>query len=189
MPDPHRKRLQHINEAGHLHFPTFSCYERRPLLTNHLFRGWLAESLNKALITHRVQLCVFVFMPEHAHLLLWPQDALYSIADFCHSFKRPFSLRVKNHLVKLDSPLLRRLTIRERPGRMTFRFWQEGGGHDLNVWSEKYIWTKLDYMHNNPVQRGLVRSPDLWKWSSWKAWHQPEEPCDGELPAVTVLKF
>jgi len=189
MADPHRKRLQHFNEPGHLHFLTFSCYERRPLLTNEVFKAWLAESLNKVLVAHRFELSGFVFMPEHVHLLVWPQEEKYSIANFCHSFKQPFSLRVKNHLVKLSSPLVRRLTIRERPGKMAFRFWQEGNGHDLNVWSEKYIWMKLDYMHNNPVLRGLVKSPDLWKWSSWKAWHQPDAPWGKELPAVTVLKF
>ncbi|HLX59952.1 MAG TPA: hypothetical protein VKX17_01600 [Planctomycetota bacterium] len=65
----------------------------------------------------------------------------------------------------------------------------EGGGHDLNVWSEKYIWTKLEYMHNNPVQRRLVSSPDKWRWSSWKRWHRPELPIDPELPNVSVLKL
>jgi putative transposase len=85
--------------------------------------------------------------------------------------------------------LLGKLTIRERPRKTTFRFWQEGGGHDLNVWSEKYIWTKLEYMHNNPVQRRLVSSPDKWNWSSWTRWHRPELPCDPELPNVSVLKL
>jgi len=27
---------------------------------------------------------------------------------------------------------------------------------------------KLDYMHNNPVQRGLVSLPGDWAWSSWR---------------------
>ncbi len=188
-PIPHRKRMQHFNEPGHLHFMTFSCYQRLPLLTNDLFRCWLAECLNKALVVHDVQLSGFVFMPEHVHLLVWPQKEVYSLADFQHSFKQPFSLRIKNRLEAINSPLLEKLTIRERPGKMCFRFWQEGGGHDLNVWSEKYIWTKLEYMHNNPVQRKLVSSPEKWRWSSWKRWHRPELPIDPELPNVSVLKL
>ncbi len=27
---------------------------------------------------------------------------------------------------------------------------------------------KLRYMHRNPVKRGLVESPDLWRWSSYR---------------------
>jgi len=174
---------------GHLHFLTFSCYLRRPLLTNDLFRTWLSETLNKTLAAHDFQLCGFVYMPEHVHMLVWPQKGVYSIAAFQHAFKRPYSLRIKNHLKKLNSPLLQELTIRERPGKLTFRFWQEGGGHDLNVWSERYFWTKLEYMHNNPVQRKLVNSPDEWRWSSWRRWHQPESPIDPALPVVTVVKY
>jgi putative transposase len=186
---PHRKLLQHFNEPGHLHFMTFSCYRRLPLLTNDLFREWLSRALDAALVTHDFQLSGFVYMPEHVHLLVWPQQAPYSMAAFQHAFKRPFSLRVKTHLQKLRSPLLDTLTIRGGPDKIVFRFWQEGGGHDLNVWSEKYIWTKLEYMHNNPVARRLVASPDKWRWSSWKAWNRPEETRDADLPNVTVLKF
>jgi putative transposase len=29
---------------------------------------------------------------------------------------------------------------------------------------------KLRYMHRNPVQRGLVASPELWRWSSFRAY-------------------
>lgn len=159
------------------------------LLTNDLFRTWLARALDKALISHDFELSGFVFMPEHVHLLVYPQQEVYSMAAFQLSFKRPFSLRVKEHLQRVRSPLLEKLTIRERPGKIAFRFWQEGGGHDLNVWSEKYISTKLEYMHNNPVKRRLVTSPHRWRWSSWNIWHRPDVQRDVELPRVTVLKF
>jgi len=28
---------------------------------------------------------------------------------------------------------------------------------------------KLRYLHRNPVKRGLVESPELWRWSSYRA--------------------
>jgi len=37
----------------------------------------------------------------------------------------------------------------------------------MNVWSEKKIQEKLNYMHNNPVKHGLVAQPGDWPWSSW----------------------
>ena len=30
---------------------------------------------------------------------------------------------------------------------------------------------QLDYMHNNPVTRGLVNSPEDWPWSSWRFYY------------------
>ena len=36
---------------------------------------------------------------------------------------------------------------------------------------EKKRLEKLDYMHNNPVKRGLVRSPEEWPWSSYRFYY------------------
>ncbi len=42
--------------------------------------------------------------------------------------------------------------------------------YDFNVWTERKRIEKLRYMHRNPVKRGLVSSPELWKWSSFRAY-------------------
>jgi putative transposase len=39
--------------------------------------------------------------------------------------------------------------------------------YDFNVWSESKFNEKLNYMHANPVKRGLVLHPKDWPWSSW----------------------
>ena len=39
--------------------------------------------------------------------------------------------------------------------------------NDFNVYTEKKKKEKLEYMHSNPVARGLVRHPEDWAWSSW----------------------
>ena len=46
------------------------------------------------------------------------------------------------------------------------RFWQPRF-YDFNVWSAKKRKEKLEYMHRNPVTRGLVEHPRDWPWSSW----------------------
>src|SRR2546426_11287583 len=42
-----------------------------------------------------------------------------------------------------------------------YRVWQRRF-YDLNVWSEKKRLEKLNYMHANPVKRGVVTSPEQW---------------------------
>jgi putative transposase len=37
----------------------------------------------------------------------------------------------------------------------------------MNIWTPKKRDEKLNYMHHNPVKRGLVREPGDWPWSSW----------------------
>ncbi len=46
-------------------------------------------------------------------------------------------------------------------------FWQ-ARFYDFNVWTTKKRVEKLRYMHRNPVQRGLVDSPEQWRWSSYR---------------------
>jgi putative transposase len=46
------------------------------------------------------------------------------------------------------------------------RFWQ-ARFYDFNVYSAKKIREKLEYMHANPVKRGLVENPAEWVWSSY----------------------
>jgi hypothetical protein len=39
---------------------------------------------------------------------------------------------------------------------------------NMNIWSPKKRDEKLNYMHNNPVRRGLVKHPGGRPWSSWR---------------------
>ncbi|HMD86233.1 MAG TPA: hypothetical protein VKO18_16190 [Terriglobia bacterium] len=40
--------------------------------------------------------------------------------------------------------------------------------YDMNIWSEKKQDEKIDSMHNNPAERGLVAHAGDWPWSSWR---------------------
>ena len=51
-------------------------------------------------------------------------------------------------------------------GKRSLRFWQRGGGFDRNLWSARHIWETIDYIHANPVRRGLCDSDCDWHFSS-----------------------
>ena len=42
--------------------------------------------------------------------------------------------------------------------------------YDFNIWTGRKRVEKLRYIHRNPVERGLVASPELWRWSSYRAY-------------------
>jgi putative transposase len=98
--------------------------------------------------------------------------------------KRPFSGRIKSILLAERNPLLSRLIVTERPGKQVFRFWQEGPGYDRNLSSPKTVLAAIDYIHLNPVRRGLVARAIDWKWSSarWYASNGKEQ--DPDLPTI-----
>jgi len=122
-------------------------------------------------------------MPEHVHLLVYPSQQGLKIDKLLFAIKRPFSYRVKQQLAGTDDPLLQRLTIRQRPGKTTFRFWQEGPGYDRNIRTEKVLLSAIDYIHLNPVRRGLSD----YRWSS-ACWYASEgQEVDPLLPQLSAV--
>jgi putative transposase len=59
--------------------------------------------------------------------------------------------------------------------RLRHRFWQPGGGYDRNITSIETLHAMIDYIHANPVRRGLVTRAEDWQWSSagWFAGMRP----------------
>ena len=150
-----RKTVRRFHEPGDCHELTFCCYRRMPLLTDDTWCGWLAAGIDRAACSQRFRLVAFVFMPEHVHLLIAPEGPEVRIDLILKAIKRPHSFRVKQRLVAVGSPLLERLTVRERPGVERFRFWQEGGGYDRNLRTEAAVLAAIESIHLNPVRRGL----------------------------------
>jgi len=185
----HRKSVRHFEQERCVHELTFSCYRQMPLLTNDVWRAMLSEAVDRAVEFQQFDLIAFVWMPEHVHLLVLPRTTDSRISALLNAIKRPFSFRIKKLLADADSPLLERLTIRQRPGVMTFRFWQEGGGYDRNLWNPTAIRSAIDYIHMNPVRRGLCEHPSDWRWSSARFYDQSANEPDTSIPSVAGLHW
>ena len=166
MDELHRKRVQHFHRAGDVHELTFSCYRRRPLLNDDDSKRELSKAIDRAICRHQFVLLAFVFMPEHVHLLVTPLTSLVNLPRLLADIKRSTSIAVKRRLMRTRNPLLEELTVRQRPGVTTFRFWQEGPGFDRNLEQPKTIQFAIDYIHMNPVRRGLCSRAIDWSWSS-----------------------
>jgi putative transposase len=182
---PHRKLVKHYHEPGGLHELTFSCYKRQPLLTNDAWRQQLSRCIDSAGEELEIQLAAFVFMPEHVHLLVVPTAREPALDRYLARTKQPFSKWVKQQLVESRSPLLDKLTVRERPGKSCFRFWQEGPGYDRNVTTPAVIEAAIEYIHMNPVRREFVKRAIDWKWSS-ASWYLLDPPRQ-RLPGLPFL--
>ena len=114
----------------------------------------------------------WVLMPDHFHLLLKPEPA-----ESTPLILKRLKEETATHILKVlrdqqQYPWCRKMLARLRlpptvHDESHYRVWQRRF-YPFNVYSEKKRLEKLDYMHNNPVQRGLVSSPGDWAWSSWR---------------------
>ena len=181
----HRKTIKHYHQPGDLHELTFSCYRRLPLLSNDDWRESLSRSIDSAAQEESMHVVAFVFMPEHVQLLVDPQKPKPDIGRFLARLKQPFSSKIKKRLIENKSSLLQKLTVRERPGKFCFRYWQEGPGYDRNFNQPKSILSAIDYIHENPVRRNMCRRAIDWKWSS-AVWYQGE-PSQQQVPELPLI--
>jgi putative transposase len=162
----HRKTVEINREPGDCHELTFSRYRRMPLLTNDDWRLLLAGKLDTAISSRSSRRIAYVFMPEHVHRLIQPTTHNANrISVFVHLLKTRFSRQIKKHPEIVNSPILKRLTVQERPGKTCFRFWQKGGGYDRNLRSERAILAAINDIHEDPVRRGLCSRAIDWRWS------------------------
>jgi len=161
-----RKTCHRYNHSGHAHALTFSCFGGQPFLDRDRTRQWMLHAIKPAQMEHALDIWAFVIMPEHVHLLFHPRETRYDVSRILTTLKQSVAKRAM-HFVKASAPsFLPRMTDKHPNGKTTIRFWQRGGGYDRNLWSPGYIWETIEYIHDNPVRRGLCNRPEDWPWSS-----------------------
>ena len=140
----HVKPVRYQNQRC-LHFITFSCYHRMPLLDSLTAKEAFERTLERVRVWYGCYITGYVVMPEHVHLLI----------------SEPERLKLSAAIQMLKQITSQKLRAKHLP-----RFWQVRY-YDFPVWSEAKRIEKLRYIHRNPVERGLVERPEDWKWSSF----------------------
>ncbi len=161
---PMPRKLKRYYGQGHLHFITCSCYRRSPLLASARSRNVFVRILSEIRDRYGFALVGYVVMPEHIHLLI-SEPAKGTPSTVLQVLKQRVSRQLRRHRRKRVSAA--QLNLRFLGSEESLpQFWQRRF-HDFNVWSQKKRIEKLDYMHHNPVKRGLVAHPKDWPWSSY----------------------
>ena len=147
--------LIRYEHTGSFHFLTFSCYHRLQHLGAAAARDLFEEALERVRQRYRFVVAGYVVMPEHVHLLIG-EPVSDTVSSVIHALKLSVAMRCA-----------------ERP------FWQ-ARYYDFLVHNEDKRVEKLRYIHRNPVRRGLVEAPELWRWSSFRHY------ATGEIATVEI---
>ena len=156
------KKLKRWYGYGHLHFITFSCYQRKPLLRSARACNELVRILGEVRARHGFKLIGYVVMPELVHLLI-SEPRKGTPSTVLQVLKQRLSRRLRKRRRKPAG----QFTLWRQDAARLRKFWQRRF-YDFNVWSARKLGEKLNYMHHNPVQRGLVHHPRDWPWSSYR---------------------
>jgi len=162
----YRRRLPHLQKADANLFITFCMLGRlvlpepaRQLVLEHCFREAglrpLAGEGARATWSPRIRLHAVVVMPDHVHLLLMPlrdeNGWPFPLVDILQ-YMKSVTARQINRLLGKSGPL-----------------WEEES-FDHVLRSDESLKEKCEYMRQNPVEAGLVRVPEDYRW----LWIDPE---------------
>lgn len=130
----------------------------------------------------------FVIMPTHIHAILWPDEGV-DIIDVVRDFKRFTSRAVSRLAIDLHHDQLSSAFIRARQQNRAqdvskYQVWQEGF-HPEVIFTSDFAKQKVNYIHANPVQAGLVSTPEEWLYSSARAYYRNEET----YPPTDIIQF
>lgn len=142
----YRRRLPHLQKADCDLFVSF-CTLGRMNLPGPARDLVLAHCLREH--HKRIHLHAAVIMPDHVHLLFLPlrdQDGWpFPLVTILQCMKSATAHRI-NKLLHLNGPV-----------------WQEES-FDHVLRSDESLEEKCEYMRQNPVRRGLVSSPEQYRW-------------------------
>ncbi|GMV25995.1 MAG: hypothetical protein AMXMBFR58_20260 [Phycisphaerae bacterium] len=171
-----RKRMRRREVDGGLRFITFSCHRRIPLFSSPSVAWVFVRAMASARVRRKFRLIAWVVMPEHIHMIILPPDG-EPLAKILAGIKTS----VAKHCIGRWTEMRARILDRLADGNGTPRFWQRGGGFDRNIRGTAELCREIRYTHRNPVERGLVDRPEVWRWSSVRWWmgvRDQEVECD-----------
>ena len=172
------------------HFFTITVVDWVDVFSRKNFRDVFLECLNFCIKNKGMILYSYVIMTNHIHLIIQSEDA--KLSDLIRDFKK---FTAKTILDKIQTePESRRDWMLERFKLATethsrnknYQFWQLSN-HAEEIYSEKFMWSKIDYTHFNPVRAGIVSSPQDYIYSSASNYVNGKGIIDVEIVQIPIV--
>jgi len=162
-----------IEHPGAAYFVTPTIVDFVVVFDQKLYIDIILENLDFYRNKYGFKLYAFVIMPEHLHLIIPPLGES-KIKEIMRDFKSYTSKKLTSQL-KEDG----RFEILNRLKKFATRkiehpFWTEGN-RPLGIYTEKILRSKIDYIHANPLRRGLVKDLKDYPYSSFRNYYLNDE--------------
>jgi REP element-mobilizing transposase RayT len=174
-----------IHPEASVYYLTYSVVEWLPVFVSGPSCKIVTDSLAFCHREKHLRINAFVVMPTHMHLIVFDAELdterlARSLADFRKYTGRQLSDYCSRHGPKCLLQTLRDQAIAD----CERRFWQPSR-HPEAIQGERFWQQKLDYLHDNPCRKGLVTSPDHWRFSS-AAWYRSDGAQPADVPLTPI---
>ena len=140
------------------------------VFTRYSHKDALIESLRYCIKNKGLNVYAYFLMTNHLHMVVNCNEP-FQLKDVIRDFKRHTVKTIIDQII--NKPESRREWIlREfaeagdkNARNKTYKFWKSGN-HAIELFTEKFVWEKINYIHNNPVKEKFVKNPQEWLYSS-----------------------
>lgn len=157
-----------IQDQSALHFLTFQVVQWADIFTRRKYRDIIIESFKYCRDHKGLEIYAYVIMSNHIHLLAksTKEDFSGAIRDFKRHTSKQMLEAVQNEESRREWLLMIfRYAARGHSRNEKYQVWTHEN-HAEQIFSNKFIEQKIEYIHNNPVRSGLVEKPEDYLYSS-----------------------
>jgi len=159
---------QIVNQSA-IHYMTFQVVDWVDIFTRQVYRDIVLDSFRYSQKEKGLWLYAYVIMSNHIHLIAASKDG--KLSDLVRDIKKFTAAKILKAIeTETESRrdwLLKRFEFaaRSKANMKASQFWTHEN-HAVEIFSDKFFFQKVDYIHLNPVRAGIVAKAEDYLYSS-----------------------
>lgn len=158
-----------IYDQSKAYFLTMTVVEWVDIFSRKSYRDIIIDSLKYCQKNKGLVIFAYVIMSNHIHLLINAEKE--NLSDIIRDFKKFTSKKIIK-VIQTEPESRRKWMLNlfsfeasKHSRNENFQFWIQEN-HPVEIFSQKFIVEKVNYIHNNPVKAGIVEKPEDYLYSS-----------------------
>lgn len=157
------RKYKFHNESG-VYFVTFATHKWVDVFTRNEYKDILIENLNFCQENKGLELFAWCIMTNHVHIIARAKEG-FTLPDFLRDFKKYTAKAIIKAIKENQRESRKEWLLEMFKTENGNRFWR-GDNKPIEIWSNYVFDQKLNYIHNNPVEAGLVFKAEDYVYSS-----------------------
>lgn len=152
-------------EKHPIQFFTAACNDWQRLLLDDRYKDIVIKALRHRISLKQIKVSAFVIMPNHIHLI-WRIQNEFKLEDVQRDFLK-FTAKEIMSVMKQEKGKKSWNSLYVDLKDRKFQVWKRNS-MSIDLFSEKFFWQKLEYIHDNPCQPhwNLAIDPQSYRYSS-----------------------
>ena len=152
-----------IKDQTSLYFVTFTVHQWVDVFTRQIYIDLLLNSIRYCQNKKGLRVYAWVIMTNHCHLIISSTE--FPLSDIIRDLKKFTAKKIIEAIENNESESRKKwlLWLLKKDGKIWF--WNEGY-HGEEIFTKKFLDSKINYIHLNPVRAGIVEKEEEYLHSS-----------------------